>query len=300
MARGSRKAGRCPCRPAFPQPRTVRHPRRGKRSGGLQTCKEFVVTSPPSVDFFLDNARSILEDALHDDYPFMIQTALRTIYGLVDSCDVLCLDIAIHTLSQFPDIDRFRLNELICSLESAMPDSIPVVYPKFDYDQFYHLWKCKHPTSKLTRRIIKNGQRKALQCTICGTMLSTKFSQVHRQAIITQLPGFDLELPKQWGDWRRFFTSNAVFVKNQWYARWKENWWERYQDYLDSDAWKTRRQHVLARSQNRCERCGAAAEVVHHLSYEHMGHEPLTDLMALCYLCHHHEHGTIPLIVSPS
>lgn len=31
-----------------------------------------------------------------------------------------------------------------------------------------------------------------------------------------------------------------------------------------------------------------------------MGHEPLTDLMALCYLCHHHEHGTIPLIVSPS
>lgn len=44
MARGSRKAGRCPCRPAFPQPRTVRHSRRGKRSGGLQFCKESVVT----------------------------------------------------------------------------------------------------------------------------------------------------------------------------------------------------------------------------------------------------------------
>lgn len=254
----------------------------------------------PSSDFFLNNARSILGDALHDDYPYTIQTALRTIYGLVDSCDVLCLDIAIHTLNQFPNIDGFRLAELVCSLESAMPNSIPIIYPKLDYDQFYRLWKCKHPDFKLTRRVIKNGQRKALQCTICGSMLSVKFSPAHRQTHITQLPDFDLELLKQWGDWRRFLISIAFYVKNEWYVRWKENWWEKYQDYLDSDAWKTRRQHVLARANNRCEQCGASAEVVHHLSYDRVGNEPLTDLMALCSLCHHQAHGTVPLVASPS
>ena len=43
MARGNRKAGRCPCRPVFPLPAFIRRPRRGKRSGGLPICKESVM-----------------------------------------------------------------------------------------------------------------------------------------------------------------------------------------------------------------------------------------------------------------
>src|SRR5687767_10783881 len=61
-----------------------------------------------------------------------------------------------------------------------------------------------------------------------------------------------------------------------------------YTLYLRSPAWQAKRKLVLARSGGRCERCGCVAKWldVHHLSYTHLGDEPLEDLMALCRPCH--------------
>lgn len=57
--------------------------------------------------------------------------------------------------------------------------------------------------------------------------------------------------------------------------------------HLESDAWALKRMAVLGRAQGRCERCGAApAQDVHHLTYERLGDEPLSDLQALCRRCH--------------
>lgn len=65
-----------------------------------------------------------------------------------------------------------------------------------------------------------------------------------------------------------------------------------YSQYLDSDAWKQRRTHVRRRSRGWCERCkvGRIADV-HHLTYERVGNEDASDLIAVCRPCHEYLHG---------
>ena len=65
-----------------------------------------------------------------------------------------------------------------------------------------------------------------------------------------------------------------------------------YQRYLLSAEWAARRAAVLERVTDedgdaRCERCGWIDVLqVHHLTYANFGHEPLSDLQALCPRCH--------------
>lgn len=60
-----------------------------------------------------------------------------------------------------------------------------------------------------------------------------------------------------------------------------------YQRYLASREWALLREQVRDRSSNHCEHCCIAQqEAVHHLTYERVGREFLTDLMAVCNPCH--------------
>jgi hypothetical protein len=63
--------------------------------------------------------------------------------------------------------------------------------------------------------------------------------------------------------------------------------WEKY---LNSAAWREKRQLVLERDGHRCMMCGANGEgvslSVHHNTYEQLGNEPLNHLVSLCSLCH--------------
>ena len=65
-----------------------------------------------------------------------------------------------------------------------------------------------------------------------------------------------------------------------------------YTDYLDSKAWKEKRTKVRWRARGWCERCkvGPRADV-HHLTYERVGHERLSDLVGVCRECHEYLHG---------
>jgi hypothetical protein len=64
-----------------------------------------------------------------------------------------------------------------------------------------------------------------------------------------------------------------------------------YQDYLASPAWKQRRDLVMWRAHGICEAClSARAEEVHHLTYEHIGHEMMWELKAICRACHEKIH----------
>ena len=68
----------------------------------------------------------------------------------------------------------------------------------------------------------------------------------------------------------------------------KEN---RYLQHLKSEEWRVRRQLVLRRARNLCEKCGKRrARQVHHLTYERLGDEKLEDLEAVCAPCHHSYH----------
>ena len=64
-----------------------------------------------------------------------------------------------------------------------------------------------------------------------------------------------------------------------------------HQEYINSPKWKAKRQMVLERDNFRCRKCGTGKNLdVHHITYEHLGNEPLDDLVTLCRCCHEEVH----------
>ena len=57
--------------------------------------------------------------------------------------------------------------------------------------------------------------------------------------------------------------------------------------YLRSPEWEVKRQQILARASNQCELCQKVTNLqVHHIRYTNLFREPLSDLAALCNICH--------------
>lgn len=66
---------------------------------------------------------------------------------------------------------------------------------------------------------------------------------------------------------------------------------QKYIAYMKSPAWKERREATLRRARANCEHCGRSASAagpleIHHLTYERLGDEAPSDLVALCNSCH--------------
>jgi hypothetical protein len=60
-----------------------------------------------------------------------------------------------------------------------------------------------------------------------------------------------------------------------------------YLRYLRSDVWREKRRLVLERDGYHCQLwLQHVATEVHHKTYDHLGHEPLEDLISLCRACH--------------
>jgi 5-methylcytosine-specific restriction endonuclease McrA len=77
---------------------------------------------------------------------------------------------------------------------------------------------------------------------------------------------------------------------------------KKYDWYIErSPGWKAVRYWALERAGYKCQKCGAASVFcaggiggvvlhVHHLNYDHLGHEWPEDLVVLCEQCHKAEH----------
>ncbi len=62
---------------------------------------------------------------------------------------------------------------------------------------------------------------------------------------------------------------------------------QRYVDYLKSAQWKLKRSHALFAAHGRCVHCRKVPPTeVHHVTYERLGNERPSDLVALCHECH--------------
>ena len=60
-----------------------------------------------------------------------------------------------------------------------------------------------------------------------------------------------------------------------------------YKEWVLSPAWRRIRNAKLKDSGYKCELCGSAKNLqVHHITYEHIGDEPLDDLLTVCNKCH--------------
>lgn len=65
-----------------------------------------------------------------------------------------------------------------------------------------------------------------------------------------------------------------------------------YEEYLESDLWKSKRRHIRFIRGGVCEGCGTEDNLhVHHGSYAHVGNEPDNELFLVCRSCHAGIHG---------
>ena len=68
-------------------------------------------------------------------------------------------------------------------------------------------------------------------------------------------------------------------------------WRDNYNDYMQSPEWREKRKKVLQRDQYLCQGClRERATQVHHLTYDHLGNEPLFELTSICDSCHEQCH----------
>jgi 5-methylcytosine-specific restriction endonuclease McrA len=66
----------------------------------------------------------------------------------------------------------------------------------------------------------------------------------------------------------------------------------KYEDYLASPEWAAKRELVLQREGYVCQGCGVArATQAHHVTYAHLRHEFLWELLAVCKECHTRYHA---------
>lgn len=60
-----------------------------------------------------------------------------------------------------------------------------------------------------------------------------------------------------------------------------------YKKYIVSPQWKKKRKQALERANHKCEKCNGTKELeVHHLTYDRLGREELSDLLVVCKHCH--------------
>ena len=163
----------------------------------------------------------------------------------------------------------------------APPIYSPVSEARFIINKLFecsHVWAVRYQKCLDGRIVYRN------QCTKCGRKESAVAkSQLTQEQMVNALL-IDDEAAETY--WRTLREAQEKRVSNE-KAKHNNDWWLWYQAYLQSSVWLEKRQLVLARAQGVCEACRRAlATEVHHLTYQHVGQEPLFNLVAVCQSCH--------------
>jgi hypothetical protein len=161
----------------------------------------------------------------------------------------------------------------------------------------FNPFDCDHPNEAMRWRTRRNGITVCvIQCLRCGRELrGVRRSDPTRRALTTQVP-FDEELEQRTrADWMAFIADESHKVQTAWSeqrAAEQAEWWRKYSAYLLTPEWRERRRRVLERDNWLCQACRVRrATQAHHLTYKHVFHEPLFDLVAVCTVCHEALHA---------
>lgn len=157
--------------------------------------------------------------------------------------------------------------------------------------------ECGHERQDLRRGTNKGGAPVVrMQCLDCGLRVG---NPVKRPPNADELPEFDDAMHDTY-DAKRNAEKAKIDQKyveiqlRRWRAKEQGDSYYRqaHNAYLDSPEWRDLRQRVMDRAQGLCEGCRLTpAKEVHHLSYEHWGHEFVFELVALCGDCHDRIHA---------
>lgn len=173
----------------------------------------------------------------------------------------------------------------------------------WEYEQAY---RCKHEKRHPVRWILSNGVgRVTLQCVACGDKHSTGVRKANYPNF-EELPELDEGLIEDAKDALQSFREQLreahQDIATQFEYRRQEmtelqrmaqnaEWWAKYNSYLRSPKWRSKRDRVLERDAYVCQAClKREADHAHHLTYEHVFNEPLFDLISVCNPCHKELH----------
>ena len=146
---------------------------------------------------------------------------------------------------------------------------------------------CSHEERELRFRVIADGRPTFYrQCKRCGNAGRTiSKGEAANELKGAQAPRFDTDLEAKWRA-----AKHAEYLAA--YHSIKPILLEEYREYLASPAWLEKRQLILQNAGGICQCCEHfPATQVHHLTYERIGHELPSDLMAVCSYCHRLIHG---------
>lgn len=74
---------------------------------------------------------------------------------------------------------------------------------------------------------------------------------------------------------------------------------KKYQLYLRSAKWKSKRKARIFQDSGQCVFCGSRHKLeVHHKTYQRFGNEQLNDLVTLCEACHKKTHDQTSLRIT--
>lgn len=133
-------------------------------------------------------------------------------------------------------------------------------------------------------------------------LVSTKIGQSRKRYVrinFDAIVAFIEEKKKQWIKDNPDYSSRweeATVISCNGRALWATNM--PYDEYLQTEHWRTTRSKALKRAQMRCQLCNSKKKLhVHHRTYERLGRELQSDLIALCKACHEKFHDIQPEVV---
>jgi hypothetical protein len=145
-------------------------------------------------------------------------------------------------------------------------------------------------------RVVRGGARHIVfQCLTCGAQTRPVRRDEEGDRADAELNAmFDEALSQSWQERQNAAWESFRACRNETYQQVKvesdSEWWNRYSAYLQTAEWDAKRRRRLAMDSHLCQAilsgCTGRAEQVHHLTYKHLGNEPLFDLISVCVSCH--------------
>lgn len=150
--------------------------------------------------------------------------------------------------------------------------------------------RCEHSQTRLVRyqtaSEVLTARRQCLLCDdmVGGAVKKTEIEHFQSLPIVTCAEVERLRKER----WERTTSVYAEGRENQ-----NAAFWRFYNKYINSDAWRTKRQQAIQRAAGSCAGCNASLRSpihVHHLTYDHLGDELLFELVVICERCHQKLH----------
>ncbi len=127
-----------------------------------------------------------------------------------------------------------------------------------------------------------NKPRVFHQCTNCGYANRSKCIDSKKYDDLIE-SDFDKH---RFNDREELKFKELTFIKQQ-FKYYQNSIYFKYHEYLNSKEWKEKRELVLQRDNFTCQHCKTApADDVHHISYQTVYKEALSDLLSVCRTCH--------------